>query len=76
MGTVTPETGKIELWVMFGLQAVMFGWYQYLHFSYADSLNDWYFTAVAEKNMALEEPEEESFEDELTGLAEGGATEF
>ena len=50
----------------------MFVWYQYLHFSYADSLNDWYFTEVAKKNLALETPEEESLEDDLVGLAEGG----
>ena len=80
MGTITPATGKIELWVVFAIQAVMFVWYQYLHFSYADSLNDWYFTEVAKKNMAEETPEEDSLEDELGSLAdqgiEGGATEF
>lgn len=80
MGTITPATGKIELWVVFAVQALSFGWYQYLHFSHADSLNDWYFTEVAKKNMAEEPTEEESLEDELGGLAEagigGGADEF
>ena len=77
MGVATKATSEMEMWIVMGVQIVMFFWYQYVFMAHDSKLDAWYFAEVAKSRLSEQPPVEEDEEDlgELSSMG-GEALEF